>query len=77
MTGDYEQSLASLDRARELGEDIAGNWFLRAIMLDKLRQLKPALEAYRRFLALSDGKNPNQEFQATQRARVLQKEIDR
>jgi tetratricopeptide (TPR) repeat protein len=77
MQGEYEQSLANIDRARELGEDIAGNWFLRAIILDRLRQLKPALEAYRRFLALSDGKNPDQEFQAKQRARILQREVDK
>jgi tetratricopeptide (TPR) repeat protein len=77
MMGDYQQSLANLDQARALGEDIAGNWFLRAIMLDKLRQLKPALEAYRRFLAMSDGKNPDQEFQARQRARIIQKELQR
>jgi tetratricopeptide (TPR) repeat protein len=77
MMGDYQQSLANLDQARTLGEDIAGNWFLRAIMLDKLRQLKPALEAYRRFLAMSDGKNPDQEFQARQRARIIQKELQR
>jgi Flp pilus assembly protein TadD len=77
MTGDFQQSLANLDRARELGMDIAGNWFLRAIILDKLRQLKPALEAYQRFLSMSDGKNPDQEFQAKQRARILQREMDK
>jgi tetratricopeptide (TPR) repeat protein len=77
MMGDYEQSLANLDRARELGEDIAGNWFIRAIILDKIRQLKPALEAYRRFLAMSAGKNADQEFQARQRARIIEKELTR
>ncbi len=77
MMGDSEGALANLDRARELGQDTAGNWFLRAIILDKLRQLKPALEAYRRFLGMNEGKNPDQEFQAKQRARILQKELDR
>jgi tetratricopeptide (TPR) repeat protein len=77
MMGDFEQSLANFDRARELGQDTAGNWFLRAIILDKLRQAKPALEAYRRFLSMSEGKNPDQEFQAKQRARILQKELER
>ena len=77
MMGDYPQSLAALERARELGQDTAGNWFFRAIMLDKLRQIKPALEAYQKFLALSQGKNPNQEFQARQRSRLLQKELDK
>ena len=77
LMGEYQQSLAALDRARQLGQDTPGNWFLRAIMLDKLRQLKPALEAYRRFLELSQGKNPDQEFQARQRARIIQSEMEK
>ncbi len=77
MTSDYPKALAAFDKARELGEDTAGNWFLRAILLDKLRQLKPAVEAYQRFLALSQGKNPDQEFQARQRVRIIQRELER
>jgi hypothetical protein len=45
--------------------------------LDKLHQIKPAKDAYQRFLVLSQGKNPDQEFQARQRARILQREIDK
>ena len=77
LTGDYEQSLAAFVRAQQLGEDTPGNWFLRAIILDKLRQLKPALEAYQRFLSMSQGKNPDQEFQARQRVRIIQRELER
>ena len=77
MTGDYQRSLAAFEKARDLGEDTAGNCFLRAIILDKLRQLKPALEAYQRFLAMSQGKNPDQEFQARQRARIIRNELER
>ncbi len=77
MTGDVRQSLADLDRARDLGEDTPGNWFFRAIILDKARQLKPALEAYQRFLSMSQGKNPDQEFQARQRARIIQKDLEK
>jgi Tfp pilus assembly protein PilF len=77
MTGDYPQSLAAFEQAAKLGENTAGNWFLRAIILDKLRQLKPAKEAYDHFLSLSQGKNPDQEFQARQRARIIQRELDK
>jgi Tfp pilus assembly protein PilF len=77
MMEDYPQSLVAFDRARALGEDIPGNWFLRAIILDKLHQVKPALEAYQRFLSMSQGKNPDQEFQARQRARILQRELEK
>jgi hypothetical protein len=44
--------------------------------LDKIRDLKPALESYQRFLTLSQGQNPNQEWQARQRIKLLQKEVN-
>lgn len=74
MANDYPPALAAFDRARQLGQGNAGNWFLRAIILDKLHQPKPALEAYQQFLSLSDGKNPDQEFQARQRVKLLERE---
>ena len=77
MAGDLPQALAAFEQAAKNGESAAGNWFLRAIILDKLRQVKPAKDAYEHFLAMSQGKNPNQEFQARQRVRILQREIDK
>ncbi len=77
MTNDYPRALAAFDKARDLGEDTAGNWFLHAIILDRLKQLKPAVEAYQRFLALSQGKNPDQEFQARQRVRIITRELEK
>jgi Tfp pilus assembly protein PilF len=77
LAGDHEGALAAFAQARQLGDDSRGNWFLSAIMLDGARQLKPALEAYRKFLALSQGKSPDQEFQARQRARIIQRELDK
>ncbi|HTS63322.1 MAG TPA: tetratricopeptide repeat protein [Candidatus Acidoferrales bacterium] len=77
MGGDYPQALAAFEQAAKLGDASAGNWFLRAIILDKLRQLKPARAAYEQFLAVSQGKNPDQEFQARQRVRILDREIAR
>lgn len=77
LMGQYPQSLEAFDRARQAGEDTPGNWFLRANILDKLKQLKPALEAYERFLSMSQGKNPDQEFQARQRARIIRNELEK
>src|ERR1039458_9051681 len=77
MAGDLPQALTAFEQAAKNGENTAGNWFLRAIILDKLRQIKPAKDAYEHFLAMSQGKNPNQEFQARQRVRILQREIDK
>jgi tetratricopeptide (TPR) repeat protein len=77
LAGELEQSLPAIDRARELGENTAGNWFLRAITLDKLRQLKPALEAYRQFLSMSHGEHENQEIQARLRSKIIQSELEK
>jgi tetratricopeptide (TPR) repeat protein len=77
LTGSLPQSLAAFDRARELGENTAGTWFLRAIILDKLKQPKPALDAYQRFLSMSQGGHPDQEFQARQRSRILKRELEK
>ena len=77
LAGDYPKALAALDQSRELGDQSPGNAFLRASMLDRMQQKKPALEAYQQFLALSQGKNPDQEWQAQQRAKLLQRELEK
>ncbi|MGI8988965.1 MAG: tetratricopeptide repeat protein [Bryobacteraceae bacterium] len=74
---DYAQGLAALDRVKALGEESPGDHYLRAITLDKLKQLKPALESYQRFLATGEGKFPDQEFIARQRVRIIQKELSK
>jgi tetratricopeptide (TPR) repeat protein len=76
MAGDLPRALAAFDQTRQLGEDTAGLAFMRAIILDKMRQLKPALEAYEHFLELSQGKHPDQEFQARQRARIIRHQLE-
>jgi tetratricopeptide (TPR) repeat protein len=74
---DYAGGLAALDRVRALGKEVAGDFFYRAISLEKLKQPKPALEAYRQFLAADSGKMPDQEFQARQRIRIIESELNR
>jgi tetratricopeptide (TPR) repeat protein len=75
LTADYPRALAAFEKARDLGEDTPGNCFLRAIILDKLHDLKHALAAYERFLEMSQGKNPDQEFQARHRAVAIRNEL--
>jgi tetratricopeptide (TPR) repeat protein len=74
---DYAGGLAALDRVRALGREVAGDYYYRAISLEKLKQPKPALEAYRQFLAADGGKMPDQEFQARQRIRIIENELNR
>ncbi|SPE38770.1 Tetratricopeptide TPR_2 repeat protein [Candidatus Sulfopaludibacter sp. SbA3] len=76
LAKDYPRALEALDKARQLGEDTAGTAFVRAIMLDEMKQLKPALEAYRHFLELSKG-HENQEWQAQQRMKLIQRELEK
>jgi tetratricopeptide (TPR) repeat protein len=77
MEDNYQPALAALDRIAALHAEKPGHVFLRAIVLDKLRDLKPAVESYQRFLQLSQGQNPNQEWQAQQRIKLLQKELNK
>lgn len=74
---DYLAGLAALDRVKALGAEKPGDYFLRAITLDKLKQREPALASYRQFLASAGGRFPDEEFQARQRARILEREINK
>jgi tetratricopeptide (TPR) repeat protein len=71
----YPQALYALDQIHRLHAEKAGHFYFRAIILDKLKQVKPALENYRRFLELSKGEHPDEEFKARQRARILEHEL--
>jgi len=73
----YAEGVAALDRLRALGVETAGQLFFRALSYDHLHQLKDALAAYNKFLEASQGKNPDEEFKARQRARILQHELDK
>jgi tetratricopeptide (TPR) repeat protein len=73
----YPQSLAAFDQALKLGEDTPVNHYFRAIILDRMKQYEPAAASYQRFLAMSQGKNPDEEFKARQRLRVIEKELSK
>jgi tetratricopeptide (TPR) repeat protein len=77
VNGDYVNGLKALDRVHALGQELPGDYFFRGICLDRLRQLKPAIEAYRQFLATDGNKMPDQEFQARQRVRIMESELNR
>jgi protein O-GlcNAc transferase len=77
VNGDYVEGLAALDHVRALGKEIPGDFYFRGICLDRLRQLKPAIEAYQKFLATDGNKMPDQEFLARQRIRIMESELGR
>jgi len=73
LAGDYQATLAALDVIAKAETPGAGTWFIRALCYDKLGEVQAALDAYRRFLALDENKNPDQVWQANQRIHVLEK----
>jgi tetratricopeptide (TPR) repeat protein len=67
----YPQALHALSmRAKLLGETPV-SYFLWATSYDNLHQSKQAQEYYRKFLAVADGKFPDQEWQARHRLVTL------
>jgi len=77
LGGNYPAALSTLDEIAKMEQQGAGVWFVRAICYDKLNQPKPALEAYQKFLALDQDKNPDQVWQARERSKVLQRMLER
>lgn len=74
----YPQALAALDKAQSLGGgENPAYYYFRAIILDRLKDYKPALAAYEKFLSLSKDKSPDEEFKARQRIKVIHKELSR
>src|SRR5713226_5815590 len=77
LGGNYPAALAMLDEIAKMEQPGAGVWFVRAICYDKLNQPKIALDAYQKFLALDQDKNPDQVWQAKERSKVLQRMLER
>jgi Flp pilus assembly protein TadD len=77
LGANYPMALAGLDAVEKFETPNAGAWFIRALCYDKLVQIQPALDAYRKFLELDQNKNPDQVWQANQRIHVLQKMADK
>jgi len=73
LAGNCQAALAALDVIGKAKAGGAGTWFIRALCYDKLNQVQPALDAYRKFLELDENKNPDQVWQANQRIHVLEK----
>jgi tetratricopeptide (TPR) repeat protein len=71
LSGNCPATLATLDIIAKAEPAGSGAWFIRALCYDKLHQFRPALEAYDKFLAMEQGKQSDQVWQAQQRSKVL------
>lgn len=77
LAGNYPGTLAVLDVVAKAEKPTAGTWFIRALCYDNLQQAQLALDAYQKFLALDQDKNPDQVWQAQQRSIVLKKVLEK
>lgn len=71
LSGNCPATLSTLDLIAKAEPPSPGSWFIRGLCYDKLKQFKPALEAYDKFLSMEQGKNSDQVWQAQQRSKVL------
>ena len=76
LAGNCPATLATLDVIDKGEAPAAASWFIRALCYDKLHQVRPALEAYQKFLGMDQGKNPDQVWQAQQRSKVLKRMLE-
>ena len=77
LGGNYAAALAGYDVVEKMEKPGAGVWFIRALCYDKLNQVQPALDAYRKFLDLDQNQHPDQVWQANQRIHVLEKRAEK
>jgi Flp pilus assembly protein TadD len=77
LGGNYAAALAGYDVVDKMEKPVAGEWFIRALCYDKLDQVQPALDAYRKFLDLDQNQHPDQVWQANQRIHVLEKRLEK
>ncbi len=72
---DYSLALKALDSRAKLVPETAGTIFLRATCLDHLRAFKDASVYYKKFLAESNGKFPEEEWKARHRLIAIDPEL--
>lgn len=75
LAGNYDGTLQLLDILAKREAPLPIVLFVRATCYDKLQRKPEAVEAYRKFLDADKGQSDKEEFQATERLKVLQKEL--
>jgi tetratricopeptide (TPR) repeat protein len=75
LAGNYNGTLELLDIMAKREAPLPIVLFVRATCYDKLQRKPEAVEAYRKFLDADNGRSDKEEFQASERLKVLQKEL--
>jgi Flp pilus assembly protein TadD len=77
LGGDCPAALQSLDELAQREAPKAGVWFVRATCYDKQQRIAEAASAYHKFLDMDQGRNDKQDFQARERLKVLERQLDK
>jgi Tfp pilus assembly protein PilF len=75
LSKNYGAALTLLDILAKHEDLPYGSWFIRATCYDRLGQVAPALEAYKKFLSLNKDETSDMYFEAAARARTLTREL--
>jgi superkiller protein 3 len=75
LNKNYPATLHGLDVLAQREIPPLGSWFVRATCYDKLGQVQPALDAYKKFLELNKDENGDMYFEASARVRTLTREL--
>jgi tetratricopeptide (TPR) repeat protein len=75
LSKNYGAALSGLDILSQHQELPFGSWFIRATCYDRLGQVPQALAAYQKFLQLNKDETSDMYFEATARARTLEREL--
>jgi Flp pilus assembly protein TadD len=75
LNKNYPAALHGLDVLAQNETPPVGSWFVRATCYDKLGQVQPALDAYKKFLELNKDENSDMYFEASARVRTLTREL--
>ncbi|HEY4710794.1 MAG TPA: tetratricopeptide repeat protein [Candidatus Acidoferrales bacterium] len=71
----FPEALAALDALSKREELPLASWYVRAVCYDNLGNLAQALDAYKKFLQLNTNQDSDMYFVATERVRVLTREM--
>ena len=77
LNKNYPATLHGLDILAQKETPPLGSWFVRATCYDKLGQVQPALDAYKKFLQLNKDENSDMYFEASARVRTLTRELEK
>jgi Flp pilus assembly protein TadD len=75
LNKNYSATLHGLDVLAQRETPPLGSWFVRATCYDKLGQVQPALDAYKKFLQMNKDENSDMYFEASARVRTLTREL--